>query len=58
MKEAWRNGIFVSLNLRKLAMMGMMVLATWLSCKTGMGDVLLVIIPAGVAYIAGKGARE
>ncbi len=54
MKEAWRNGVFVSLNVKKLAIVGMMALATWLSCKTGMGDALLVIIPAGVACLIGK----
>ena len=54
MKEAWRNGIFVSLNMKKLAIVGMMVLAAWLSCKTGMGDALLVIIPCGLACLVSK----
>ena len=54
MKEAWRNGIFVSLNMKKLAIVGMMVFAAWLSCKTGMGDALLVIIPCGLACLVSK----
>lgn len=56
MKEAWRNGIFISLNVRKLAIVGMMAIAAWLSCKTGMGDALLVIIPAGLACLISKEA--
>lgn len=54
MKEAWRSGFYVSVSVKKLAMVGVMVLASWLSCKTGMGDALLFIIPCGLACLVSK----
>ena len=43
--------ITVEINLKKLAIVAGMVLATYVSCKTGMGDALLFIIPAGLACL-------
>lgn len=50
-----KNGkIAIEINLKKMAMAAMMAVSTIIACKTGMGDALVVIIPAGLAYIANK----
>lgn len=46
--------ITVEINLKKVAVAVLVVVSTIIGCKTGMGDALVVIIPAGLAYIASK----
>ena len=46
--------IAIEIDLKKLAVIGVMVASTWIACKTGMGDALLVIIPSGLAILFGK----
>ena len=46
--------ITVEINLKKVAMAVLVVVSTIIGCKTGMGDALVVIIPAGLDYIASK----
>lgn len=46
--------ITVEINLKKVAVAALVVVSTIIGCKTGMGDALVVIIPAGLAYIASK----
>lgn len=50
-----RDGkIAIEIDLKKLAVIGVMVASTWIACKTGMGDALLFIIPGGLALLFGK----
>lgn len=50
-----RDGkIAIEIDLKKLAVIGAMAVSTWIACKTGMGDALLVIIPGGLAILIGK----
>ena len=49
--------IAVEIDLKKIAVVAMMVLCTWLACKCGEGETLLFIIPAGLAYLTG-GIKE
>lgn len=54
-----RDGkIAIEIDLKKLAVIAGMVLSVWLSSVCGEGEVLLLIIPAGVAYVTGKGEME
>lgn len=54
-----RDGkIAVEIDLKKIGAVALMVIATWLGVKCGEGEALLFIVPACLAYIAGKGARE
>lgn len=46
--------ITVEINLKKLGIVALMVASTIIGCVTGMGDALLVIIPAGIACLASK----
>lgn len=46
--------ITIEINLKKLAIIAGMALATYIGCRTGMGDALLVIIPAGLYGLASK----
>ena len=44
-----RDGkIAIEVNIKKLAIVAGMTLATVIGCKTGMGDALMIIIPAGL----------
>lgn len=50
-----KNGkIAIEIDLKKMAVAVLVVVSTIIGCKTGMGDALVVIIPAGLAYIASK----
>lgn len=49
-----RMKIAIEVDLRKLAVIGVMAISTWIACKTGMGDALLFIIPGGIAILFGK----
>lgn len=50
-----RDGkIAIEINLKKLAVIAGMVLATYIGCRTGMGDALVVIIPAGLYGLVSK----
>lgn len=50
-----KNGkIAIEIDLKKTAMAALMAVSIIIACKTGMGDALVVIIPAGLAYIASK----
>lgn len=54
-----RDGkIAIEIDLKKLAVIAGMALSVWLSGVCGEGEVLLLIIPAGVAYVTGKEERE
>lgn len=46
--------IAIEIDLKKLAVVGVMAASTWIACKTGMGDALLFIIPGGLALLFGK----
>lgn len=46
--------IAIEIDMKKLAVIGVMAASTWIACKTGMGDALLVIIPSGLALLFGK----
>lgn len=46
--------IEIEIDLKKLAVIGVMAASTLIACKTGMGDALLVIIPSGLALLFGK----
>ena len=46
--------ITIEINLKKLAIIAVMALATYIGCRTGMGDALVVIIPAGLYGLASK----
>lgn len=46
--------ITIEINLKKLAIIAGMALATYIGCRTGMGDALVVIIPAGLYGLFGK----
>ncbi|MBO6078272.1 MAG: hypothetical protein J6P66_05910 [Bacteroidaceae bacterium] len=46
--------IAIEINLKKLAIIAGMVLATYIGCRTGMGDALVVIIPAGLYGLVSK----
>ena len=46
--------IAIEINLKKLAIIAGMVLATYIGCRTGMGDALVVIIPAGLYGLVTK----
>ena len=50
-----RDGkIAIEINLKKLAIIAGMTLSTYVGCKTGMGDALLFIIPAGLACLVSE----
>lgn len=52
-----RDGkIAIEINLKKLAVIAGMVLAVWLSGVCGEGEVLLLIIPAGISCLVSKEA--
>jgi len=54
-----RDGkIAVEIDLKKIGVVALMAVATWLGIKCGEGETLLLIIPAGVAYVMGKEERE
>lgn len=54
-----RDGkVAVEIDLKKIAAVALMAAATWLGVKCGEGEALLIIVPACLAYIAGKEARE
>ena len=46
--------VTIEINLKKLAIIVGMALATYIGCRTGMGDALVVIIPAGLYGLASK----
>lgn len=46
--------IAIEINLKKLAIIAGMVLTTYIGCRTGMGDALVVIIPAGLYGLVSK----
>ena len=46
--------IAIEINLKKLAIIAGMVLATYIGCRTGMGDAIVVIIPAGLYGLVSK----
>lgn len=46
--------ITIEINLKKLAIIAGMALATYIGCRTGMGDALVVIIPAGLYGLISK----
>lgn len=46
--------ITIEINMKKLAIIAGMALATYIGCRTGMGDALVVIIPAGLYGLANK----
>ena len=46
--------ITIEINLKKLSIIAGMALATYIGCRTGMGDALVVIIPAGLYGLASK----
>lgn len=48
----WR--IVVEVNLKKVLIAACIVLSVVLACKIGAGDVLLFIVPAGVACLISK----
>ena len=48
--------IAIEINLKKLAVIAGMVLSVWLSGVCGEGEVLLLIIPAGISYLVSKEA--
>ena len=49
-----RDGkIAVEIDLKKIAVVAGMVLCTWLAGQCGEGETLLLIIPAGLAYLTG-----
>lgn len=52
-----RDGkIAIEINLKKLAVIAGMVLSVWFSGVCGEGEVLLLIIPAGIFYLVSKEA--
>lgn len=54
-----RDGkIAVEIDLKKIGAVALMAAATWIGVKCGEGETLLIIVPACLAYIAGKGARN
>lgn len=49
-----RDGkVAVEIDLKKIGAVALMVAATWLGVKCGEGETLLLIIPAGLAYLTG-----
>ena len=46
--------ITIEINLKKLAIIAGMALATYIGCSTGIGDALVVIIPSGLYGLASK----
>lgn len=46
--------ITIEINLKKLAIIAGMALAIYIGCRTGMGDALVVIIPAGLYGLVSK----
>ena len=46
--------IAVEIDLKKIAIAGVMAFSVWLACKIGNGDVLLAIIPAGIYGLFSK----
>lgn len=46
--------ITIEINLKKLAIIAGMALATYIGCRTGMGDALVVVLPAGLYGLASK----
>lgn len=46
--------VTIEIDLKKLAIIAGMALATYIGCRTGMGDALVVIIPAGLYGLASK----
>lgn len=46
--------IAVEINLKKVLLLAGMALCTWVACKTGEGDALLFIIPAGIYGLFSK----
>ena len=46
--------IAVEINLANVLIVAGMALCTWVACKTGMGDALLFIIPAGIYGLFSK----
>lgn len=46
--------ITIEINLKKLVIIAGMALATYIGCRTGMGDALVVIIPAGLYGLVSK----
>ena len=54
-----RDGkIAVEIDLKKIGAVVLMAAATWLGVKCGEGEALLIIVPACLAYVTGKGARN
>lgn len=50
-----RDGkIAIEIDLKKVMIFGVMAASTALACATGMGDALLVIVPAGLACLFSK----
>lgn len=46
--------IAVEIDFRKVLIATGMALSTWVACKTGMGDALIVILPAGFGCLMSK----
>lgn len=46
--------IAIEIDIMKLLVVAGMALCTWLSSLCGEGEVLFLIIPAGLAYLFGK----
>lgn len=54
MNDGWRYNLTVTLNVKKMLISAAMVFSVWLSCKIGVGDALLFIIPCGIAALISK----
>lgn len=50
--DKWK--IAIEINLMKLLIVAGMALCTWMAIVCGEGETLLIIIPAGIAYLFRK----
>ena len=54
MGDGWRYNLTVTLNVKKMLIAAAMAFSVWLACKIGVGESLLVIIPAGIYGLFSK----
>lgn len=54
MGDGWRFNLTVTLNVKKMLIAGVMALSVLVACKTGLGDALIVIVPAGLYGLFSK----
>ena len=54
MNDGWRFNLTVTFNVKKMLIAAVMIFSVWLSCKIGVGDALLFIIPCGIAALISK----